>query len=555
VVILKKKQLLVSSILIIILINLLPFFVIPIGNQNVNNSFTPKNSSTDNNEYLPYFDNFPTIIPTLMKDMQKEGITHYKELIVNLTSFYPYRSWKSSNNRLATYWFEIQLKKFTNNQIIPLPGFSSFIIGNYQNVVGVLPSSVPSNTAIIIGGHFDSVPPSPGADDNASGACAVLEIARLITKLNLTLTTNIIFCGFNAEEVGLLGSEELAGYLASADVYEVLLMVNFDMIINGKNSLTITYDSNLYYEQGYYWALLLSAISNNYGLSVFSIRASEDVAAWQASDQYYFSAYRFPALYIAEKEFSPFYHSNDDIWYAEGYNYTQGYEALSAVAAMITYYDEVNKRQGLHFQITNNQEYFRYELVSLQEAIFTIRTWSDIVYTEPMFTITGEIEEYSNSSIIKNNYHYWSGVLKPGNYTVEFINTVDPLTIIVTIGPDEDYTSIPDIWEENFPSLDYYWRDDDNDGISNLEEFYYNLNPKNNDTDFDTWNDQEELLLGYNPNDRAHHPIRTETSDISTTTEHSSITTSTNVSSFLFLSPIIGILVTLIKREVSYKKN
>jgi len=59
--------------------------------------------------------------------------------------------------------------------------------------------------AILIAAHYDTVPASPGADDNATGIAVVLEIARLFSAVSTPKTLQLAF--FDQEETGLLGSK------------------------------------------------------------------------------------------------------------------------------------------------------------------------------------------------------------------------------------------------------------------------------------------------------------------------------------------------------------
>ena len=64
---------------------------------------------------------------------------------------------------------------------------------------------------LIVAAHFDSVQGSAGADDNASGVAAMLEIARVIGEERPTAAVE--FVGFNLEEWGMLGSRAYAADL------------------------------------------------------------------------------------------------------------------------------------------------------------------------------------------------------------------------------------------------------------------------------------------------------------------------------------------------------
>jgi hypothetical protein len=102
------------------------------------------------------------------------------------------------------YWAEAQQNRFAAEMIaseLAGYGYNTQLVGQYQNVLA-LPSH--QEPLVLIGAHFDSVPGTPGADDNASAVAALLECARLLQAQALP----VCFVAFNAEEDGLLGSEE-----------------------------------------------------------------------------------------------------------------------------------------------------------------------------------------------------------------------------------------------------------------------------------------------------------------------------------------------------------
>ena len=69
----------------------------------------------------------------------------------------------------------------------------------FHNVVGTLDGSDPARPWVVVGAHFDSTPATPGADDNASGVAALLEIARLLAGARPAATVQLV--GFNLEEI------------------------------------------------------------------------------------------------------------------------------------------------------------------------------------------------------------------------------------------------------------------------------------------------------------------------------------------------------------------
>eukprot|EP01065_Artemidia_motanka_P042090 TRINITY_DN5584_c0_g1_i1.p2 TRINITY_DN5584_c0_g1~~TRINITY_DN5584_c0_g1_i1.p2 ORF type:complete len:465 (+),score=165.17 TRINITY_DN5584_c0_g1_i1:58-1395(+) len=90
---------------------------------------------------------------------------------------------------------------------------------------------------IVAGAHYDSrstdnTSPdqrAPGADDNASGTSALLEIARVIKEMGLKLEYTLRLVAFSGEEQGLLGSRALAQHYAETNV-DVVTMFNADML-------------------------------------------------------------------------------------------------------------------------------------------------------------------------------------------------------------------------------------------------------------------------------------------------------------------------------------
>lgn len=90
-----------------------------------------------------------------------------------------------------------------------------------------------ANPLAIVGGHYDSVPGSPGANDNASGTVTVLELARQLA--DNPLSQQIWFMFFDGEEDGLWGSRRFVEQ--NPEIVRGLKgMLNLDMVgvnVNG----------------------------------------------------------------------------------------------------------------------------------------------------------------------------------------------------------------------------------------------------------------------------------------------------------------------------------
>src|SRR5271168_3147558 len=99
---------------------------------------------------------------------------------------------------------------------------SCFRVGKTRNVC----FGWPQEARILIGAHFDSVPNTPGADDNASAVAVMLAVAKA-----LGVRRDVMYVAFNAEECDLAGSrefvKEMAGQMKLLEQVHVLEMVGY----------------------------------------------------------------------------------------------------------------------------------------------------------------------------------------------------------------------------------------------------------------------------------------------------------------------------------------
>lgn len=107
-----------------------------------------------------------------------------------------------------------------------------------DNVVAVLPGSDARLAAewVVLGAHYDHIGVDQrgriglGADDNASGTAALLELAEALAAARPA--RSVMFAAFSGEEDGLLGSQALARALPM-DKGAIAAMINLDMIGRG----------------------------------------------------------------------------------------------------------------------------------------------------------------------------------------------------------------------------------------------------------------------------------------------------------------------------------
>jgi Zn-dependent M28 family amino/carboxypeptidase len=124
-----------------------------------------------------------------------------------------------SQNRATAAWLAEQLRGWN---------YAVQETGATRNVVAI-PQDLPTDAPVtVVGAHFDSVPGSPGADDNASAVAALLGAASTVAGAAVP----VIFVAFNREEDGFLGSREfveefLPGRSHSIACAHILEMVGY----------------------------------------------------------------------------------------------------------------------------------------------------------------------------------------------------------------------------------------------------------------------------------------------------------------------------------------
>lgn len=145
---------------------------------------------------------------------------------------------KVDSERLFSHIKELNFQRYTNNE---RQRAQEYII-NKLSEVGLQPQlqefeggvnvwaqregTDASAGEILVGAHYDTVPVSPGADDNSTGVATVLEVARLLVQRETARGLRVVF--FDSEERGLLGSLAFNGGDVRLD--DVRGVVVLDMI-------------------------------------------------------------------------------------------------------------------------------------------------------------------------------------------------------------------------------------------------------------------------------------------------------------------------------------
>ena len=215
---------------------------------------------------------------------------------------------------IISQWEEIGIKPW-NGESYSMP----FMGNQYTNLVGIIEGNRPllKDEYIVVGAHYDHLGTKTGkngetiiyngADDNASGTAAIIELARNLMQIQPTLSRSVILVAFDAEEIGLYGSNEFAN-TPPVPIGNVKLMLSVDMVgwyktsgylkYSGygtiKNGKQLIMDNNLVPEG-------LQVKTQNFEKSLFS-----------ATDTYGFAQRGIPTLAVTTGLKSPYHKPNDE---------------------------------------------------------------------------------------------------------------------------------------------------------------------------------------------------------------------------------------------------
>lgn len=187
------------------------------------------------------------------------------------------------------------------------------------NLVGMVEGTDPQlkNEFIIIGAHYDHVgleeavegdEIANGANDNASGTTAVLELAKYFAAR--PPKRSILFTLFSAEEMGLVGAKELAKSLKAKGI-DLYTMFNIEMI-------GVPMEGRAYkaYLTGYDASNMAEKFNEYAGENVVGfLPEAKQYSLFQRSDNYpFYREFKIPAQTISTFDFTnyPYYHHVDD---------------------------------------------------------------------------------------------------------------------------------------------------------------------------------------------------------------------------------------------------
>jgi len=197
---------------------------------------------------------------TISRAVNDISIANMKQTVDDLVAFHTRNDFSGVINpgqgiRAAATYLYNRLSEYAKTsagrlsvEMIPYKASSPRVEGEFEllNVVATIRGTDSRMIALLA--HYDSrgangndgTAFAPGANDDGSGVAALLEIARIMSKQPLGATVKLMFV--SGEEHGLWGARQMA-QIAAKEQWNLIAVINNDMIANAEGSETATHDN------------------------------------------------------------------------------------------------------------------------------------------------------------------------------------------------------------------------------------------------------------------------------------------------------------------------
>lgn len=349
--------------------------------------------------------------------------------IVDLVSFdNRFCNHTPSGNRQVAQYIVQRLKEYgIENAAIDSFHYvgSTWLTGNidryFYNVKARIPGTVNTDTTFIIGAHLDAISlddtwqhttTAPGADDNASGCAVFIEIARIFHLNNLTPKFNIDFMGWDAEEIGLVGSYNDAALRATAGEVGKTIILNNDMVANQPESED--YKVHLYqYDNSVDLYTVATDIIETY-TTITPIFPNDNTVMRQYTDSWAYNQSGFNAIFAIEYYFTDYYHTVFDVPSSLNFDYAK--EIARYNFATLYHY---NIHDVFTLDTTNTQ--ISSETLLSEVQIFPNPTFGVIQFNIPESVVLNQLSIYDLSG--RNIYTLTSSFNDLNNVDINFLQS------------------------------------------------------------------------------------------------------------------------------------
>ncbi len=216
---------------------------------------------------------------------------------------------RMASDYVIRQWQEIGIEPFNDSTFL-----QKFNNDEFQNVVGIIPGNDEylKDEYIVIGAHYDHLGVRKdqvynGADDNASGVAALIELGRALKRKQPDLKRSVILIALDAEEIGLVGSKYFINN-TKLPVENIKLMISVDMVGWYKVSSEVTYAGTGTIKNGK--TIVQNPQLIPAGLNVVSKNFETSVLT--ATDTEPFAKKGIPTLAVTTGTKSPYHKPEDD---------------------------------------------------------------------------------------------------------------------------------------------------------------------------------------------------------------------------------------------------
>lgn len=301
-----------------------------------------------------------------------------------------------------------------------------------KNIVGLIPG-IDENLKdeyIIVGAHMDHNGVDaegfiyPGADDNGSGTCLVMELARSMMANGEKPRRSIIFVLFAAEEQGLLGSKYFASHL-SVPKENIIAMFNFDMVGRGNGNINIAGAENF----PQMWNIIKEFFPPEKLKNLGKFRAGAN------SDHYPFQELGIPAFFFISAGQHPEYHRTDDT--------SDKIQPFVLGEVGSTAYDVILGLANYPESLKREKRYEDYLYANSRTAIY-IKFYPDSLSKDWLYNFKAKVKNYDIETVIFEVQTNSRDELSKTVYFIDSIATRDYRNFNI-VSDKSDFNTSPDV--------------------------------------------------------------------------------------------------------------
>ena len=292
-----------------------------------------------------------------------------------------------------------------------------------QNLIVTKYAAEPTDLTLYVTSHIDSVLPSPGANDNASGVVGILAMAEAFKDVETNY--NIKFITFGAEEIGLKGARYFANNMTPEEIDNAIGNYNLDMVATSQENCVFIFMNS---------STNPGAPVNDASLETHVTRMSRAASEALGFDQYYYRTcydkttdhYALHLVGIPAVEFD--WRANEQGTSFEAYYHTRyddfqhnfSKEKLQTqvdIIALAVY----NDATADYAAVTGEGVYRTYH-DTLAEAVAAIADGETVKLLRDNDETITFVDEFKSFTLDKNGYDFTGSVKAIGeyDYVVEF---------------------------------------------------------------------------------------------------------------------------------------